>query len=294
MKTTQPREGYLDLKHGRVWYAMYGLEAPGIPLLTLHGGPGAPHDYLEPLAALADERPVIFYDQLGCGNSDRPEDCSLWTVEYFMEELAQTRENLNLERVHLLGQSWGCMLATEYLLSGQRKGVESLIYSSPCLSSPRFIADQRAHLANMPDEARSVIEACEAHGDFANPAYEEAMMAYYAKHVCRLDPWPDCMNRTLEKLGHAVYGSMWGPSEFTMTGTLKDYDLTGRLNEIKLPTLLICGRHDETPPETTAYYQSLLPDAEMVVIEDASHECHLEQPEIYLAALRKFLNRVET
>jgi proline iminopeptidase len=294
MEHTLTREGFLDLVHGRVWYGIHDAGASGVPLLVLHGGPGAPHDYLEPLAALADDRPVIFYDQLGCGSSDRPNDPALWTVGHFVEELAQVRAALGLAKVHLLGSSWGSTLAADYLLTRKPKGVVSLIFSGPCLSAQRFVADQRAHLARMPEPVRTAIETCEANGRYDSPDYQEAMMAFYARHVCRLDPWPDCMNRTIEKMGHEVYGHMWGPSEFTMTGTLKDYDCTSRLHEIAQPVLLTCGRYDEATPETTAYYKSLLPHAEMAVIEDASHEHHLEQPEEYLRLVREFLRRMET
>ena len=240
--------------YGRIWYAVHGSGSPDIPLLVLHGGPGVPHDYLEPLAALSDERPVVFYDQFGCGNSDRSSDPASRTLRYFVEELAQVRAGLGLGRVHLLGQSWGSMLAAEYLLSRRPEGVAGMVFSGPCLSAPRFVADLRTYLEGMPDELRAVIERCEATGEYDSPAYEEAVNAFYRKHVCRLDPWPDCMLRSLDKMGLEVYHRMWGPSEFTMTGTLKDFDCTGRLREITVPTLFTCGRFDEATPETTAFY----------------------------------------
>jgi proline iminopeptidase len=125
--------GYIPVEGGRVWYKIVGAGTPGIPLLTLHGGPGYPHDYLEPLEQLAGERPVIFYDQLGCGRSDRPNDRALWRVDRFVRELAQVRQALGLERIHLFGHSWGAMLAVDYLLSGA--SAASLILASPALRS---------------------------------------------------------------------------------------------------------------------------------------------------------------
>ncbi len=119
------------------------------------------------------------------------------------------------------------------------------------------------------------------------------MNAFYHRHVCRLDPWPDDMNKTFEKMGVPVYEKMWGPSEFTVSGNLKGFDRTARLKEIKIPALFVCGRYDEATPETTAYYHQMMPGSEMAVIENASHQAHLEQPEEYLALLRDFLRRSE-
>ncbi len=287
------KEGYLAVPGGRVWYGISGADQGGIPLLLLHGGPGATHDYLEPLEALASERPVVFYDQLGGGLSERPEDSSLWTMERFVEELAAVRYTLGLERVHLLGQSWGAMLAVDYLLSRRPAGVMSLIFSGPCLSASRFAADQQAYLRQFPEETQKIIREVEAAGDFQAPAYQEAMLAYYRRHLCRLDPWPECLNRTFERMGLPVYQQMWGPSEFTITGMLKDYERAGQLKEIRLPALFTCGRFDEATPETTAYYRSCLPGAELAVFEDASHTHHLEKTDEYLAVVGDFLNRAE-
>lgn len=161
------------------------------------------------------------------------------------------------------------------------------------LSAPRFVADQRAHLAAMPAGIRQAVARAEAAGDCDTPAYQAAMTAFYRKHVCRLDPWPQCLLRSFEKTGQTVYVHMWGPSEFTATGTLRETDLTGELGRIALPTLLTCGRFDEATPETTAFYQSLLPGSQRHVFEDASHLHHLEKPEAYRRIVGDFLRRVE-
>jgi len=290
--TTGVREGYISVPGGKVWYLVAGAERPGIPLLALHGGPGAPHDYQETFLALADERPVILYDQLGCGNSERPDDLSLWTVERFCEELAQIREALGLTEVHILGQSWGSMLAVDYILAKHPLGVRSLVLSAPCLSASRWEADQHAYLEELPAETRRTISDAEQSGEFG-AAYQEAMMEYYRRHVCRMDPWPDCVNRAFEKMGQAVYEYMWGKSEFTLTGTLRDYERAHRLHEITVPVLITCGEHDEASPRTCAYYQSRFPAAELLVIEDASHMHHVEKADEYLAVVRDFLRRAE-
>ncbi|MDA8088068.1 MAG: proline iminopeptidase-family hydrolase [Nitrospiraceae bacterium] len=282
-------EGYVPVPGGPVWYRIAGAGKKGVPLLVLHGGPGTPHDYLEPLEVLADDRPVIFYDQLGCGNSGHPGDTSLWRVERFVEELHAVRSFLALERLYLLGQSWGTMLAVRYLFSPAAAGVAGLVLSGPFLSASRWIADQRAWLAEMPEDIRRAVREAEATGDFDNPSYAGAMAAFYSEHLCRLDPWPDCLNRSFEKMSMPVYLTMWGPSEFTCTGLLKDAEAADLLGDISVPTLFTCGRYDEARPETTAYYQGLVPGSRMAVFENASHEHHLEQPNGYLAAVREFL-----
>lgn len=286
-------EGYIPVTGGNVWYKIVGTNRKKIPLLVLHGGPGAPHDYLEPLEALSDERPVVFYDQLGCGNSDKPSDTSLWTIERFVDELEQIRTYLGLDKMHLLGQSWGTMLAVDFMLAKKPKSVMSLILSGPCLSSSRFASDQKLYLLELPETLQKIINEVEASGCFGSREYQDAMMAYYKIHVCRLDPWPDCLNRTMEKLGNEVYEQMWGPSEFTITGRLKGYERADLLKEISVPTLFTCGRYDESTPSTTAYYHSMLPGSEIYIFEDASHLHHLEKSGEYLEIVRNFIDKTE-
>ncbi|MBI4862954.1 MAG: proline iminopeptidase-family hydrolase [Candidatus Riflebacteria bacterium] len=287
------REGFVHVPGGRVWYRIVGAGQKAVPLLVLHGGPGVPHDYLEPLEALADARPVVFYDQLGCGNSDKPADRSLWTIERFVEELVQVRKALGLSRVHILGQSWGSMLAIDYMLTRKPEGVVSLVLSGPCLSTSRWVADTRALVARLPARIRMVIEAAEASGRFDSKEYRQAVDEFFRRHVCRLDPWPDCMNRSARRVGGPVYEHMWGPSEFTVTGTLRGYERVERLEEITTPALFTCGRHDEATPEASALYRDRLPGAQLVVFDGASHEHHLERTALYLHVVGGFLRRTE-
>ncbi len=287
--TASKTEGTIAVPGGRVWYRILGRDAPGIPLLVLHGGPGAPHDYLEHLAALADERPIVFYDQLGCGRSERPDDTDLWQLPRFVVELAVVRETLGLHRMHLLGQSWGSMLAVEYLLGGAT-GVERLVLSAPCLSAPRWIADQQLLLKQMPLVVRNAVAIADALGDYESAPYQEAMQLYYQEHLCRLDPWPDCLRRSFAGLGTQVYLTMWGPSEFTCTGRLREVDLTPRLSQIGVPTLLTCGRFDEATPATVEEFCRLIPGARTRIFEEASHNHHLEHFQAYLSEVRNFLN----
>jgi proline-specific peptidase len=289
------REGHIRVDGAQVWYKVVGADKPGVPLLVLHGGPGIPHDYLEPLEALADQRPVVFYDQLGCGNSDRPKDTSLWTIEHYVDELAKFRAALKLDRVHILGHSWGSMLAVDYMLRRQPNGVVSLTLAGPSLSMERWVADQRVWLLELPKAMQAAIHEAERTGDFDSPAYQEAIGAFYAQQVCRLDPWPECVQRALspEKMGEDVYLYMCGPSEFTITGTLKNYERVDRLKEINAPTLFICGRYDEATPAATEYYHRNMPGSEFAVIENASHLSYVEQPEVFDRTVRAFLKRAE-
>lgn len=221
-------EGYVEVPGGRVWYQIAGADRPGVPLLCLHGGPGMPHDYLEPLAGLAAGRPVIFYDQLGCGRSDRPADDSLWTTGRFVEELAAVRAALGLGRLHLFGNSWGGWLALQYTLD-RRPQLDSLILSSSPPSVSRWITDCAALRAELSEPVRDVLDSHEAGGYFSCPEYQWAITQFYRRHVCRQDPWPDCVERTFAGMGADVYLTMWGPSEFgPVTGRLRTWDVTAR------------------------------------------------------------------
>lgn len=289
------QEGRMAVIGGDVWYRIVGADKAGVPLLVLHGGPGVPHDYLEPLEALADQRPVVFYDQLGCGNSDRPTDESLWTVERYVDELAKVRAELKLDRVHILGHSWGTMLAVDYMLQRRPDGVVSLTLAGPALSMERWVADQRVWLLELAKQVQDSVRKAEVAGAFDTPEYQSAIGAFYAQHVCRLDPWPDYVQRAMspEKIGQHVYLYMCGPSEFSITGTLRNYERVDRLKEIKTPALFICGRYDEATPAATEHYHRNMPGSRFAVIEDASHLSWSEQPAAFNRVVRDFLNRSE-
>ncbi|HPQ29064.1 MAG TPA: proline iminopeptidase-family hydrolase [Desulfobacteraceae bacterium] len=287
-------EGTVKVPGGNIWYKIVGADKKGIPLLTVHGGPGAPHQYLNPLQALANQRPVIFYDQLGCGRSDRPEDKNLWTVERFTEELDMLRHTLQLEKVHLLGQSWGSMLAVEYILRKKPSGIQSLILSGPYLSSPLWAKDQRNWIDQLPNKTKQTILKCEASEDFTNPAYQDVVMEFYKRHLCRMDPWPPELYQSMEQMSTDVYQYMWGPSEFTLTGTLKEADLTPQLPLLNLPVLLTCGQFDEAHPQTVALFKKLIPGARMHTFRGASHSHILEQPQRVRRTLCSFLRSTDS
>ncbi len=285
-------EGTVEVEGGyRVWYRRVG--DGGVPLLILHGGPGAGHDYLEPLEALCADRTVVFYDQLGCGRSDRPEDTSLGRIERFVVEVDAVREALGLETVHLLVQSWGGWLAIEYMLTDPR-GVIGLVLASTSASIPQFVAEAERLKAALPPEVYETMLRHEAAGELHHPDYEAAVMEFYRRHVCRLDPWPEPLLRTAENLdGNPVYETMNGPNEFFVIGNLKDWDRTERLGEIRAPTLITVGRHDEITPACAETMHKGIPNSELRVFEESSHTAHLEETDRYLEVVADFLARVE-
>jgi proline-specific peptidase len=284
-------EGFVSVEGGRVWYRRVGNG--GIPLLLLHGGPGAGHDYLEPLEALATDRQVVFYDQLGCGRSDRPDNPSLWRIERFVTEVAQVRQALGLSHIHLLGHSWGGWLAVEYLL-GQPEGVVSAVLSSTSASLPEVATEIGRLKAQLPHDVLSMMSRHEATGDFGHPEYQEAVMEFYKRYLCRLDPWPDCLMRSVANIdGNQVYLTMNGPNEFTTIGNLKDWERRDRLPEIRVPTLVTVGRHDEVPLACAKTLHDGVGGSELAVFEQSSHMVMLEETDAYIQRLVRFLTRVE-
>jgi proline iminopeptidase len=293
MSEPATEEGYVEVPGGRVWYQIAGADRPGVPLLCLHGGPGMPHDYLEPLAGLAASRPVVFYDQLGCGRSDRPDDDSLWTSDRFVEELAVLRTALGLDRLHLFGNSWGGWLALQYTLD-RRPELASLILSSSPPSVSRWIADCAELRAGLDQPVRDVLDSHEAGGYFSCPEYQWAITQFYRRHLCRQSPWPDCLERTFAGMGGNVYETMWGPSEFgPVTGRLRDWEVTDRLGEIGVPALVTGGRYDEARPAHVAMLAEGIRDAELVIFENSAHLAFIEEREPYLRVVEAFLARIE-
>lgn len=286
-----PGEGYVDVPGGKVWYRIVG-SGRATPLLVLHGGPGAPSYYLKPLAALADERPVVFYDQLGAGHSEAPADTALWRLDRFVRELAQMREELGLCEVHILGHSWGSMLAVDYMLT-QPTGVRSLVLASPALSVTRWVRDADSLKATLPDSLQAIIAHHEAAGTTDAPEYQAAVMQYLRRFMARKEPWSADVDSTFAQFNTDLYGYMWGPSEFAVTGALKDYDRTANLPDLALPVLFTAGRYDEATPATAAYFQSLVPGAELAILEGSAHLTMHDEPEEYIRVVRSFLQRVE-
>jgi len=287
----EPRTGMLDVPGGKVWYQITGGGA-GAPLLVLHGGPGISSQYLKPLAALGDERPVVFFDQLGAGRSDRPADSTLWTTQHFVEEVAAVRRALGLSEVHLYGHSWGTILAVEYMKT-HPAGVKSLVLASPALDIPAWKHDADSLLATMPDSTQQRVRRHETDGTFDAPEYQTAMMDYYHRYLARRQPWSPDIDSTMAAMNPAIYVTMQGPSEFTITGTLKDYDAKAFLPEIQVPTLFVVGQYDEALPSTVAGFARRVPGAEMKIVPGAGHLGMQDEPDAYCQVIRSFLDRVD-
>lgn len=288
------RAGYIPVTGGRIWYRLNGgrhFAAGKTPLIVIHGGPGMSHHYLLPLVDLADERPVIFYDQLDSGHSDRPNDPDNWVVERFVSEVDAVREALGLDRVLVFGNSWGGSVAAEYAIT-QPKGLVALVLSSPLLNTERWIADNTEYRRQLPEDVQQALDKHEAAGTIDSAEYQDAVMVFYNRHFNRMDPWPDELNRTFEVFSGDLYVTMWGNTEFNATGTLKGYDSTGRLSRIQVPTLYTCGEFDEATPGACKDFAGLTPNAEVKIIPNASHTAFLEQRELYMTTIREFFARV--
>jgi proline iminopeptidase len=282
-------EGMAQVPGGKVWWRKVG-EGDRAPLLTLHGGPGAGHDYLEPLAALADQRPVIFYDQLGCGRSEKPADNSLWTIYRFAAEIDALRTALKLDRVCILGHSWGGFLAVDYMTDRAPKGVEALVLASGSASTPQATRGIQGLVDAMPNGAGARIHALEKAGQMQSKEYQDLVGQFYALHLFRGDPNNPLLEATNKNVASTpVYPIMNGPNEFTITGTIKDWDRTAQLGKIDCPTLITTGEFDEVTLDCAQTLNQGIKGSRLEVLKGASHLYMLEQPDAYNALIRSFL-----
>jgi proline iminopeptidase len=283
-------EGFVDVTGGRVWCRSEGFGGKP-PLIILHGGPGYSSDYLHNLLKLSDERQVVTYDQLGSGRSDRSENTDLWTVDRFVEELAQVRSAMGLDsRVHLYGHSWGAAIAATYAIAEAGQPVASLLLHGPYLNTAAWEEDHLRLLAAMPEENTAVFSAIDA-DDLDDPAYGEALNRFLHKHVCRREDWPEDLNQTYELLGTDVFSAMWGPNDLVCEGSLAGWDLTGDLHRIDIPTCLLSAEFDVATPFTCERYRQLIRNAELQVLPGLSHMSNLEDEDKVFAVLRSFMER---
>ncbi|KAI0976247.1 proline iminopeptidase [Xylaria arbuscula] len=284
-------------KPSKTWYKIIGgLETS--PIIALHGGPGAGHEYMTPMTDLYDKykRPVIFYDQVGCGRSTRfPEkngDNSFWNFDLFLKELENLVTYLNLHELgfYIIGQSWGGMLGAAYA-SSQPEGLRKLILAGAPASIPLYAAGCRYLLSQLPADVRKVIEECEKKGDYDSPEYEEASGVFYGQHLCRLDPFPEPL---MESLGHlkeepSAYVTMQGPSEFTIVGNFKDWEGWKEGHKIEVPVLLLNGRYDEVRDTCVEPWFRSIPRIRWVTLEKSSHMTHFEERERFMELCDTFL-----
>jgi proline iminopeptidase len=284
-------EGHIDVPGGSVWYRSVG-EGPGIPLLVVHGGPGFCHDYLTALDDLADRRQVIYWDQLGCGRSERVEDESLWTLERSVQEVDAVRSALGLERHHMFGNSWGGMLSMQYAID-RRPPLVSLTISNAPANMPRFIEETLALKAQLPEDVQRTIDWHEEREFYACPEYQGAMAVWFQTYICRMQPWPEGLERSFAGIGVSQYMTMIGPSDFHVIGNLLEWDVLGRLSEIKTPTLFLAGRYDEIVPDHVRAEHEQVAGSEFILFEDSAHLPFEEERERCMAALNDFFDRSE-
>ena len=297
----ETREGTVpfELPNGEVaetWFRITGdLEAGGVPLVLLHGGPGATHDYLLSMTDLAADRAVVHYDQLGNGRSTHyPErGADFWTVDLFVRELHSLVKALGIgDRHHVLGQSWGGFLAQEYAFTSP-PGLRSLVLADTAASFPDFVAEANRLRADLPPDVEATLRRPEDEGTTDDPAYMEACQVFYARHVCRLDPMPAEVVEAFSWLERdpTVYHTMNGPSEFHVVGSIRDWQSKDRLGSIEVPTLLVSGRHDEATPALQETLKAGIPGSEWVVFEESSHMPHVEERELYMRVVGDWLAR---
>lgn len=283
-----PGEGYLNVPGGRLWYRVSGAGA-GTPVILLHGGPGLGSYYLKPLEALGTDRPVVRYDQLGGGKSDPLTDTSTFVIPRFVAELDSLRSHLGYASMHLVGHSWGTILGLEYYRAHPDR-VASLTLASPALDIPTWERNARRMLKTLPDSTQRAIHEAEAAGAFTSPAYEAAVNEFYGRYVF-LRPVPADLDSTMSSMNQAMYQYMQGPSEFTITGTLKTYNSTAWLRNVKVPVLFTVGEFDEADPPTVRRLAKMTPGAEYAMIDSAAHITTWDNPARTVAVVRDFLSR---
>ncbi len=283
-------EGFAKVLGYRLFYRSFGTPTKGT-VLCLHGGPGASHDYLLPLADLAQfGYRVVLFDQLGCGRSQRPRGTALFTTDHHVEEVEGVRRALGLGRVHLMGSSYGGALVLAVALR-HPKSLRSLIVSSGLASTPLTVREMWRLIDRLPTDVRATIHRYNASGDFRNPKYLKAVDVFYRRHLCRLPVWPHEVVQTLDKTG-IVYEVMNGPNEFTITGRIRDWDVTDRLPRIRIPTLVTVGRYDEVTPRVAREIHRGIRGSKLVQFNESSHLAFWEERSRYIEVLRTFLDGV--
>jgi L-proline amide hydrolase len=288
-------EGRVAFRDGETWYRVTGESSQGrAPLVVLHGGPGATHDYVSSIARLsATGRAVVHYDQLGNGRSSHFPDrgTDFYEVALFLDELENLLQHLGIAaRYHLLGQSWGGMLGAEHAIT-QPEGLRSLVISNSPASMELWVQEATRLRGELPAELRETLDRHERDGTLEDPAYLEATQAFYDRHVCRLIPNPPEVAASFEAIASdpTVYHAMNGPNEFFCIGSLRTWSVVDEVHEIRVPTLLVSGRYDEATPATVQPFFDAIPDVRWEILEQSSHMPFLEEPERFDAVVAGFL-----
>jgi len=285
------REGLETIHGARIYWKSVGEPGPAGTVVVLHGGPGATHDYLLPFVDLAPLGfRVVFYDQVGCGRSDLAPHPRDYTVARDVADLEELRRALALGPIHLVGSSYGGLLAIAYALAHPAH-LKTLVSASGLADVPLTVREMQRLKRELPPAIRDVLERHEARGEYQHPDYLAAVQEYYRRHLCRLWPWPEEFTYSLEHLSLPKYGTMNGPNEFTILGTIRDFDVTDRLGEIRLPTLVTAGRYDEITPTVARSIHDHIAGSELALFEESSHVAFWEERERYLRTVGDFLRR---
>jgi len=289
----EPTEGYVKILGFDLFYRTYGRPTKGT-ILCLHGGPGATHDYLLSLEDLAQfGYRVVLIDQLGCGKSERPRGTALYTIAHNVEEVEGVRKALQLGKVHLMGSSYGGALAIATALKYQRN-LRSLVITGGLASVPLTVREMRRLVNRLPPKTRATLAKYEAREDYENPEYLAAVDVFYRRHVCRLPVWPREVTYSFEHLSRPVYFTMNGPNEFTIIGTIRDWDVTDQLPTIRVPTLVTVGRYDEVTPRVAESIHRGIRGSKLVRFEKSAHLAMWEERSHYIGVVRDFLDRVRS
>jgi L-proline amide hydrolase len=283
-------------RHGTTWYRVVGdLKSSKTPVMVLHGGPGAGHNYCEPIADVLAQtgRAAVLYDQIGCGKSthlpDKPKE--FWTPELFMEELVLLTQHLGIsDKYNIVGQSWGGMLGMQFAIQ-KPKGLNALVIADSPASMEVWVSEANKLRKELPPEVESTLlkhEAAETTGD---PEYVAAVDVFYSRHLCRI-PQPPYVVASFDQLAAdpTVYHTMNGPSEFHVIGSLKHWDIRPQLKEITAPTLLVSGQYDEATPAMVKEIQSLISGSKWELFAESSHMPHVEEPAKFKRVVSEFLD----
>ena len=287
------KEGFVEVLDHKLYYKSFGKSISG-RVLCLHGGPGLTHEYILPLADLAQfGYEVIFYYQLGCGKSEVPKDIGLFTVDRAIEEVEGVRQALGLGKVHLYGSSYGGLLAIGYALKYQRN-LLSLITTGGLANVPFCISEMAKMKASLPLATVKTMEQYEVAGDYTNPEYQKAMQGFYKRYFCRLEDWPKELLSSLEHMSQQVYLTMNGPTEFMIVGGIRYWDVSDQIHQIRIPTLVTCGKYDEISPKEARNIHNRIRNSKLLVFQNSSHLAMWEEREKFISVLRKFLGGINT
>ncbi|WP_369830224.1 proline iminopeptidase-family hydrolase [Mycobacterium sp. E1747] len=282
-------DGMIAVPGGNVWFKRVG-GGPGLPLLVVHGGPGLPHTYLRSLERLADEREVVYWDQLGCGNSERPSNRELWTMPRSVAEMAAVVKGLELNRFHVFGNSWGAMMAQQYALDVTSRAA-SLTISNSIASIPQFSQMVARLKAELDPATQSAIDRHEAAGTTYTAEYQDAIRTWNETYLCRVRPWPPELLEAFANMGTEIFETMFGPSDFHIVGTIRDWDVFDRLPEITVPTLILAGRFDECVPEHMWEIHRRIAGSRYELFESSAHMPFIEEPGKFDRVMRDFLRQ---